>query len=57
VGVTTGIRDGGFIGILEGLEEGDLVVAKAGAFVRHGDRINPVREELETASAELAERE
>jgi len=40
--VTTGIRDGGFIEVREGLAEGDLVVAKAGAFVRAGDRINPV---------------
>jgi HlyD family secretion protein len=28
--------------ITEGLAEGDLVVAKAGAFVRSGDRVNPV---------------
>lgn len=40
--VTTGIRDGGLIEVTDGLAEGDLVVAKAGAFVRDGDRINPV---------------
>lgn len=40
--VTTGIRDGGFVEILDGLSEGDLVVTKAGAFVRAGDHINPV---------------
>ena len=28
--------------IREGLEPGDLLVARAGAFVRDGDRINPV---------------
>lgn len=42
VAVRTGIRDGALIGILEGLAAGDRVVAKAGAFVRDGDRVNPV---------------
>ena len=40
--ITTGIRDNGFIEVLSGLEPGDQVVAKAGSFVRAGDRINPV---------------
>lgn len=40
--VTTGIRDGAFVEIIDGLAAGDLVVTKAGAFVRAGDRINPV---------------
>lgn len=42
VSVKTGIRDGGFVEITEGLAQGDTVVTKAGAFVRTGDRINPV---------------
>jgi HlyD family secretion protein len=42
VTVTTGIRDGGWIEILTGLAAGDTVVAKAGAFVNDGDKINPV---------------
>ena len=42
VTVTAGIRDGGRVEILDGLAEGDLIVARAGAFVRDGDRINPV---------------
>lgn len=42
VPVKTGIRDGAWIEITEGLAERDLVVAKAGAFVREGDRVNPV---------------
>jgi HlyD family secretion protein len=42
VPVSTGIRDGGLIGISEGLQPGDLVVTKAAAFVRDGDKINPV---------------
>lgn len=40
--VKTGIRDGGFIEIVAGLSPGDVVVTKAGAFVRDGDRINPI---------------
>lgn len=42
VTVKTGIRDGGLVEITEGLTAGDTVVTKAGAFVRTGDRINPV---------------
>jgi len=42
VEITTGIRDSGYIEVLSGLEAGDEVVAKAGSFVRAGDRINPV---------------
>ena len=40
--VATGIRDGGLVEITGGLAAGDTVVTKAGAFVRAGDRINPV---------------
>lgn len=41
--VTLGIRDKGWVEITSGLAEGDQVVTKAGAFVRDGDRINPVQ--------------
>lgn len=40
--VQTGIRDRGWVEVLSGLTAGDVVVTKAGAFVRDGDRINPV---------------
>ncbi len=40
--VQTGIRDGAMIEIVSGLALGDLIVLKAGAFVREGDMINPV---------------
>ncbi len=40
--VQTGIRDAGWVEILSGLVAGDTIVTKAGAFVRDGDRINPV---------------
>jgi len=45
VKVETGIQDGGFVQIVSGLQPGDTVVAKAGAFVRDGDRIAPVTAE------------
>jgi HlyD family secretion protein len=41
--VVTGIREGNLVEIVSGISEGDIVVARAGAFVRNGDRINPVR--------------
>jgi HlyD family secretion protein len=42
VPVTLGIRDGGLVEVLTGLAAGDIIVTKAAAFVRDGDRINPV---------------
>lgn len=44
VNVETGIQDGTYIEILKGLTAGEDVVAKAGAYVRDGDRITPVRD-------------
>ena len=46
--ITTGIRDGGWVEVLSGLTEGELIVAKAGAFVSNGDKINPVPAPAET---------
>ncbi len=40
--VKTGIREGGWLEITEGLAAGDTIVTKAGAFVREGDKINPI---------------
>ncbi len=45
VTVETGIQDGDMIEIRKGLKAGDEVVAKAGAYVRDGDHIKPVREQ------------
>jgi HlyD family secretion protein len=42
VAVKTGIREGKWIEVTEGLAAGDTVVTKAGAFVRNGDKINPI---------------
>ncbi|MGO4436601.1 efflux RND transporter periplasmic adaptor subunit [Rhizobium sp. RAF56] len=44
VKVETGIQDGAYVEIVGGLKAGDEVVAKAGAYVRDGDRITPVRD-------------
>jgi HlyD family secretion protein len=40
--VTTGIRQGGWVEITSGIAAGDTVVAKAGAFIAAGDKINPI---------------
>lgn len=50
VPVTTGIQDGQVIEIVSGLAAGDEVVAKAGAYVRDGDRVNPVKAEQASAT-------
>ena len=40
--VDIGVQDGDFVEIKAGLTSKDVVVEKAGAYVRDGDRINPV---------------
>ena len=50
VPVETGIQDGQVIEIVGGLAAGDEVVAKAGAYVRDGDRVNPVHAEQASAT-------
>jgi hypothetical protein len=45
--VETGLMSGGEIEIREGLAEGDVVVARAGALLREGDPVRPI-----TAAAE-----
>ncbi|MCM2398687.1 efflux RND transporter periplasmic adaptor subunit [Rhizobium sp. S95] len=45
VDIATGIQDGAYIQVVSGLKAGDVVVAKAGAFVRDGDHINPINDE------------
>jgi len=42
--VRVGLLAGGNAEIREGLNEGDLVVARAGAFLREGDRVRPIQE-------------
>ena len=50
VPVQTGIQDGQVIEIVSGLAAGDEVVAKAGAYVRDGDKVNPVHAEQASAT-------
>jgi HlyD family secretion protein len=40
--VKTGLAGGTLVEVREGLEEGDLVVARAGTFLREGDAVRPV---------------
>lgn len=40
--VRTGVQDGDFVEISEGLKAKDIVVEKAGAYVRNGDKVAPV---------------
>ena len=40
--VVTGIRDGAQVELQSGVEQGQLVVAKAASFVREGDVVDPV---------------
>jgi HlyD family secretion protein len=40
--VKTGVQDGDFVEISEGLKAKDVVVEKAGAYVRNGDKVAPV---------------
>ncbi|MGH6846240.1 MAG: efflux RND transporter periplasmic adaptor subunit [Methylocella sp.] len=40
--VTTGLQSEGNVEIRQGIIEGDMVVARAGAFLRDGDRVTPV---------------
>jgi len=41
--VRVGLLSGGNAEIREGLNEGDMVVARAGAFLREGDRVKPIQ--------------
>jgi len=40
--VETGLMSGGQVEIREGLSEGDVVVARAGALLREGDPVRPI---------------
>jgi multidrug efflux pump subunit AcrA (membrane-fusion protein) len=46
--VETGLMSGGDIEIREGITEGDVVVARAGALLREGDPVRPVAAAAET---------
>jgi RND family efflux transporter MFP subunit len=48
--VEVGLRSGGLVEVRSGLKDGDLVVAKAGSFLRNGDRVRPVKSAPERLS-------
>src|SRR5258708_23171637 len=45
--VEVGLMSGGQVEIRDGLQEGDIVVARAGALLREGDPVRPVTAEAE----------
>lgn len=51
VKIDTGIQDGDFVQVVNGLKAGDMVVAKAGAFVRDGDHVTPMPTDAAAAAA------
>ena len=46
--VEIGLMSGGNIEIRDGVNEGDIVVARAGALLREGDPVRPVMASAET---------
>jgi hypothetical protein len=48
--VVLGLVSGGLIEVRKGLDEGDLIVAKSGTFLRDGDAVAPLLE-INTTSA------
>lgn len=48
--IKTGLEDGQLVEVREGVKQGDLVVAKAGTFLRDGDAVRPTTANKATAS-------
>jgi HlyD family secretion protein len=46
--VEVGLMSGGQVEVRDGISEGDVVVARAGALLREGDPVRPVTVETET---------
>jgi RND family efflux transporter MFP subunit len=46
--IKTGLAAGTLVEVRDGLDEGDLVVARAGTFLREGDTVRPVPAELKS---------
>jgi HlyD family secretion protein len=49
--IETGLVSGGLVEVIKGLEEGDVVVAKAGTFLRDGDLVRPVLPDAKISEA------
>lgn len=50
--VTVGARQGGFVEITRGVDDGEMVVLKAGGFLKAQDRVQPVVATLDAAPAD-----
>lgn len=55
--VATGLSAEGFTELRSGLQAGEMVVSRAGSFLRDGDRVRPVPPKQETGQAEPAKAE
>lgn len=53
--IKTGLVAGGKIEVTSGLNDGDMIVARAGTFLREGDKVTPVVVNSNGASANTAE--
>jgi HlyD family secretion protein len=49
--IETGLISKGLVEVLKGLEEGDIVVAKAGTFLRDGDAVRAVTPDAKISEA------
>jgi RND family efflux transporter MFP subunit len=49
--ITTGLVSGLLVEVTKGLEEGDVVVAKAGTFLRDGDTVRPISPDAKVSEA------
>lgn len=54
--VKTGLQDADGVEILSGVEAGEMVVARAGGFLREGDRVSPVTAPAVSAEAKAGAR-
>jgi HlyD family secretion protein len=44
--VTLGLRDNDYVGVMSGLNPGDVVISRAGTFVADGDAVTPILETI-----------
>ena len=49
--IMTGLAAGGLVEVKDGLAEGDVIVAKAGTFLRNGDAVRPMLSEAKISEA------
>jgi multidrug efflux pump subunit AcrA (membrane-fusion protein) len=49
--IETGLAAGGLVEVRSGLKEGDIIVTKAGTFLRHGDTVRPLPSDAKVSEA------